>query len=262
MPARSLSEKKAPLVGAFFVIGLYWLPAQAQNCAPPPQSHGAQIGHVHDGDTVTLDDNTRVRLIGINAPEVAHDGKPAQPLANRARDQLRALLREHGNRVTLLDGRQPQDQYGRTLAHLWLPDGTDVTAELLVKGLGWLVAIPPNTRFIECRKEAEAQARKARRGVWAEGVYAAQPSDSLSPRTGGFQRVRGQVTRVSRGGGATWVNLEGDFAIRIPDQDLKEFTERPSARWIGRELEVRGWVYKVRGQLRVTVGHPANLQLL
>jgi micrococcal nuclease len=262
MPLRSLITKKAPLVGAFFVLGLCWLPARAQTCAPPAQAHSAQIRHVHDGDTVTLTDATRVRIIGVNAPEVARDGKPAQPLANRARDHLRSLLREHGNRVTMLDGREPQDQYGRTLAHLWLPDGTDLTSELLGAGLGWLVAIPPNTRFADCRKQAEQRARQARRGVWANGVYPAHESDSLSPGSGGFMRVRGRVTRVNRGGGATWINLQGRFAIRIPDHDLKQFSERPSSRWVGRELEVRGWVYKVRDQLRVTVGHPANLQLL
>jgi hypothetical protein len=67
--------------------------------------------------------------------------------------------------------------------------------------------------------------------------------------------------RVNHGGGATWINLQGRFAVRIPDEDLQEFQQAPAQNWIGRELEVRGWVYQTRGELRVTISHPANLRL-
>jgi len=254
--------KKAPLVGAFFILLLVQLlPARAERCAPPPEAMLIKVRYVHDGDTLTLADDTRVRLIGINTPELARNGEPAQPLAIRARDQLRQLLLRNANRVRALSGREALDQHGRTLAYLWLPDGTDITSELLRAGLGWLVAIPPDTRFIACHEQAESEARRAQRGVWKPGVYDALPSASLDLRTSGFQRVRGRITRVNHGGGATWINLQGRFAIRIPDQDLHEFPNPPEATWIGRELEVRGWIYRTRAELRVNVGHPANILL-
>jgi hypothetical protein len=42
---------------------------------------------------------------------------------------------------------------------------------------------------------------------------------------------------------------------------VDRFTDPPNTDWIGRMLEVRGWVYQSRGELRVNIGHPANLHL-
>lgn len=261
MPITRLRLKKAPLAGAFFVLLAWQCVAAAGGCDVPAAATLVKVRYAYDGDTVTLADNTRVRLIGINTPEIGRNAAPDQPLAIRARDRLRQILFQNANQVRLLPGEQRHDQHGRTLAYLWLPDGTDITTELLRAGLGWLVAIPPDTRFLACHRHAETAARRAKRGVWEPGVYDARPSASLSLRTSGFQRVQGRITRINHGGGATWINLQGHFAVRIPDKDLKAFAQRPSSKWIGRELEVRGWVYRVRGELRVNIGHPANLQL-
>jgi len=262
MPAPPFRLTKAPLFGAFFFLLLAWLsPATADNCSPPPDAGLVKVRYVHDGDTVVLHDDTRVRLIGINTPEVAANGKPAEPLAIRARDHLRRLLFQHGNQVKLLYGEQDRDQHGRTLAYLWLPDGTNITADLLRAGLGWLVAIPPDTRFVDCLSQAEAAARTAQRGVWQGAAGKPAESAELDLRTRGFQLVRGRITRVNHGGGATWINLQGRFAIRIADENLDQFSAPPEPDWIGRMLEVRGWVYQTRGELRVNIGHPANLHL-
>jgi endonuclease YncB( thermonuclease family) len=253
--------KKAPLSGAFFLLLVYLLPVAGETCGPPGDAPLVKVRYVHDGDTLVLTDDTRVRIIGINTPEVASEERRAQPLAIRARDHLRQILFQNGNQVRLLEGEQRQDQHQRTLAYLWLPDGTDVASALLREGYGWLVAIPPDTRFLVCRETAEAQAKQAQRGVWKPGVYPPLKSASLGLRTSGFQRVRGRVVRVNHGGGATWINLQGRFAIRIPDEDRSQFPQPPAQDWVGRDLEVRGWIYQTKGELRVNVGHPANLQL-
>jgi endonuclease YncB( thermonuclease family) len=261
MPTTPALLKKALLSGAFFLLSVHLLPATAESCGPPGDAPLVNVRYVYDGDTLVLSDDTRVRLIGINTPEVATDTQPAQPLAILARDHLRQLLFTHNNQVRLLEGDQRQDRHHRTLAYLWLPDGMDITSELLRAGLGWLVAIPPDTRFLDCHEKAEAEAEQAQRGVWAPGVYPPLKSASLGLRTSGFQRVRGRIVRVNHGGGATWINLQGRFAVRIPDEDLQEFRQPPGENWVGRELEVRGWVYQTRGELRVNISHPANLQL-
>jgi endonuclease YncB( thermonuclease family) len=261
MPVSPVRLKKAPVYGAFFMLLLCLSAAAADNCGPPPESELVKVRYAHDGDTVVLQDGTHVRLVGINTPEVAEEGQPAEPLAIRARDHLRQLLFQHRNQVQLLYGEQRQDRYGRSLAYLWLPDGTNIAAELLNEGLGWLVAIPPDLQFLDCLQKSEAAARTAQRGVWQGDTWAQRESASLDLHTHGFQLVRGRITRVSRGGGATWINLQGRFAIRIPDEDRRQFPDRPSEDWVGRMLEVRGWVYQTRGELRVDIGHPANLYL-
>ena len=254
--------KKAPRVGAFFILLIWVSPASSDSCSPPAISEPVKVRYVHDGDSLVLADSKKIRLIGINTPELAHQDQPNQALAIEARNRLRQLLFQGGNRARLVFGEQQQDSHRRNLAHLWLPDGRNLAAELLREGLAWAIAIPPNVRYLDCYLEAEKTARDASRGIWAHPAHVARDSGELSLRDEGFQRVRGRITRVNRGGGATWLNLPGRFALRIPDQDVKWFKTPPDHGWIGRGIEVRGWLYSAKGELRVTVQHPAALELI
>ncbi len=172
------------------------------------------------------------------------------------------MLFRHGNRAQLSYGETRKDRYGRMLANLWSPEGENLSAELLREGLGWMIAIPPNIRFLACYRDAEQSARKTGTGVWKHPAYKVKQSRELGLRSTGFQRVQGRILRVNHGGGATWINLEGRFAIRIPDADIKYFPDRPQNNWVGRILEVHGWAFKARGELRVTVHHPAMLNFV
>lgn len=253
---------KASRVGAFFVLAcLGQHPLFAASCAPPDAATAVKVSYVHDGDTLALADNRKVRLIGINTPETAHDGRPAQPLSIEARDRARRILFASGNQARALFGLQKIDHYGRSLAHVWTRDGDNLTATLLREGLGWALAIPPNTQLLDCYLEAENEARSASRGVWKHPELQSTDSSQLPLRSTGFQRVHGRIIRINQGGGATWINLEGRFAIRIPDEDLHWFDPAPDQTWIGRTLEVRGWIKQVKGELRVTAHHPASVTL-
>ena len=254
--------KKAP-AGAFFVLVLFCAGASAAalDCGPPANTETVHVRYVHDGDTLALDNDHKIRIIGINTPELGRDGKPAEPLAIRARDRLRQLLFASGNRVRLRYGEQRKDHYGRYLADLWDTHGVNLTAKLLAEGLGWQVVIPPNMRFLDCYRAAENRARKAARGVWGHPAWKARKARDLTLRDTGFQRVRGRVTRVNRGGGATWIELDNRLTLKLPDADRQWFNNPPGPGWAGRQLEVRGWLYRTRGKLRVNIHHPAVLTL-
>lgn len=260
MPPDHQLLKKAPRVGAFFILLIRLSTASADNCSPPATAEPVQVRYVHDGDSLVLADDKKIRLIGINTPELAHQDQPTQALAIKARNHLRQLLFQQGNRARLIYGEQQQDRHRRNLAHLWLADGRNLTAELLREGLAWAIAIPPNVRYLDCYLESEKTARTASRGVWRHPDHVARVASELSLRDEGFQRVRGRVIRVNHGGGATWINLQGRFAVRIPDQDIEWFKKPPDRGWLGREIEVRGWLYAAKGELRVKVQHPAVLQ--
>jgi len=260
MPPDHRLLKKAPLVGAFFVSLIWCSPASADNCSTPATAEPVQVRYVHDGDSLVLGDNKKIRLIGINTPEIAHQKQPTQALAIKARDRLRQLLFQQGNRAQLIYGEQQHDRHRRNLAHLWLADGNNLAAELLREGLGWTIAIPPNVRYLDCYLESEKTARTASCGVWHHPDYVARDSGGLSLRDEGFQRVEGRIIRVNHGCGATWINLEGCFVIRISDQDIGWFKNRPDRNWLGRNIEVRGWLYSAKGELRVNVQHPTALQ--
>ena len=105
-------------------------PAIAAAAAPLP--FNAVVARVIDGDTVRLDDDTSVRLIGINCPELGYAGRSAEPLAERARDTLSRLIGSGSVRV--VPGTEPRDRYGRLLAYLFVAK-VDLQRELLRRRL-------------------------------------------------------------------------------------------------------------------------------
>jgi micrococcal nuclease len=88
-------------------------------CAPGRE---ARVYQVLDGDTVDIDGlgdaGERIRFLGIDAPEIAHEGNPADCWGNEAGDHLRQLA--DGRQVTVTFDEECVDVYGRTLAYVWI----------------------------------------------------------------------------------------------------------------------------------------------
>jgi len=122
------------------------------------------VQRVIDGDTIVLTDGRRVRYIGINSPELANESGPAERFAPEARDYNRNLLGRE--KVRLEFDRERQDQYGRLLAYVFLPDDTFVNAELVKSGNAYCVFRRPNTKYdsLLLQLQREAMAKKA--GMW------------------------------------------------------------------------------------------------
>jgi hypothetical protein len=179
-----------------------------------------------------------VRLIGINAPERARDGRPAEPFAEAATRRLQALVADSGGRVGLRVGTKARDHYGRTLAHAYDRAGGNLEAQLLAEGLGYRVAFEPATGLEDCQREAEAQARGRRVGLWQQ----AQVVSPFDLRSGGFALVRGKVERVQRNRGGLWIELDGPLVLRVEPKLLRHFDVAALQRLAGREVEARGWV--------------------
>ena len=222
-------SRKALLWGAFFIVWLLAPPALADYCSLPGVGQPVISRHVIDGDTLDLADGRRVRLIGINAPEIGRRGSVSEPYAQAARKELLRLA--EGAKLRLLVGDQATDKYGRTLAHLFDEQGANIEARLLRQGLGFTVAVAPNLRLLDCHLRNEQLARNQRAGVWRENPVrqAAQVS------SGGFHLVRGRVDKIERAGEYMWVDLDGPLVLRLPRRS-------DVAGWQGREIEVRGWV--------------------
>lgn len=79
---------------------------------------------VTDGDTITIK-KTQIRLYGIDAPELNH------PYGQKAKWALHRLCKGHAIRAEITD----EDDYGRTVARCYLPDGRDLSAEMVKQGL-------------------------------------------------------------------------------------------------------------------------------
>ena len=112
----------------FSLLALLFFANQSQSVENKSK---AVVASCFDGDTVKLADRRVVRITGIDAPEVVHDNAPEPFYAQKARDELFALL--GGKKVTLkTTSVTPRDRFGRLLADLILEDGQSI-AELMVK---------------------------------------------------------------------------------------------------------------------------------
>jgi Staphylococcal nuclease homologue len=206
---------------------------------------------------VLLRGGQRVRLIGIDAPEIGHDGAPDRPYAQAAKAELARILAASGRRVRLLDGREPRDRYGRLLAHLYSNNGINVSEHLLRLGLAYQVTIPPNDRFRDCYAQAQTDARKHERGLWRLPPVdvAAQPRPAE-----GFTRIRGVVREVRHTRHGAWIELAGRLQLHIAAEDLERFDRLDLSGLTGNLVDALGWIYYYRGEPRMRLRDPTALR--
>jgi micrococcal nuclease len=134
------------------------------------QAERALVSSVVDGDTIRVDLGgavRTVRLIGVDTPELGdrrdRHALP-QPYAREAADFTRRAL--GGQRVRLeYERRDRLDRYGRTLAYVFLEDGTFFNRELVRSGHARVFLRFP-FRYRKQFRADEAAARRAGRGLW------------------------------------------------------------------------------------------------
>ena len=172
MPVRSWRRAGTVLVAVamtWSIIGCQ--PKGASPALPPSGGLVVERVEVIDGDTVAVagpgGDRQRVRIIGIDTPEVAHDGRPRECWAQEATGALRALT-EQADEVRLVedDAVGDRDDYGRLLRQVFVDD-IDVGEQLLAAGharryKALSTASPVAARY----RLVERQARTAGAGLW------------------------------------------------------------------------------------------------
>lgn len=202
-----------------------------------------KVARVSDGDTIKLEDGRSIRILGMNAPEIARGKTPAQPLAREARAAAQAFVQRAGGKVRLGFERERKDRYGRLLAHVYDASGRSLAAELLQKGLALQIAVPPNAQQATCLLAFERRARTRSLGVWKNSYWNAYPVKSLKAGDTGFRYLRGRITRVDVNS-AVWLEFDGNLVARVAKQDWPQFgySKQDWRALKGSLVEVRGWV--------------------
>lgn len=235
-----------------FACCLVQAAAAGPSCAPGPGLTPARLAKVIDGDTLALADGSRLRLIGVNAPETrGSDGRPEAGAVEATRFARKFL---GSGRIGIVVGADRRDRYGRTLAHVYRADGESLEAALLAAGLARQVVVPPNLGQLDCLRQSERGARAARAGLWRSGAFSPRETASLVPGESGFRLLRGRVSAVEPAGSTWWVEIDDRVALRVADADRKYFSLDELRALAGRAVEVRGWLVwrdPARGR-----GHP------
>lgn len=122
-----------------------------------------------DGDTVWVSGKNgpdeKIRLIGIDAHEVRNTPrKKAGFYGKEATAYLRK--RVQGKRVRLEYDVRRYDQYRRTLAYIYLEDGTFINAEMLRKGYAVVMTVTPNVKYADKFILLQQEARRNKQGLW------------------------------------------------------------------------------------------------
>jgi len=127
------------------------------------RSNPVLVRSVVDGDTIDVATVGRVRLLGIDAPEIGHGFDSAAPFGREARERLVSLIL---HRWVRLEQEGPSlDIYNRHLAYVLTDDGAFINAVLVREGLARVSARAPLARLSELQG-AESEAKAARRGMW------------------------------------------------------------------------------------------------
>lgn len=163
MTRRLLSTTFRALMGSLLCIHLTTSADEKLDVASP--IHCRAVTNVHDGDTLTCHTTASqrgfvVRFAGIDAPETG------QMYWRVARDRLKELAASG----TLADCYK-QDQYGRQVCRLRSPKGNDLADAMIGEGLAWHAVRFADEQTPEERAryaKLEAEARQAKRGLWAE----------------------------------------------------------------------------------------------
>jgi micrococcal nuclease len=164
IPVLNTRNRRLLLFLGLLVVALVGRVATSDSDAQP----GRIVKRIVDGDTVTLRDGERVRLLAIDTPE------RGEPLYKDAGLHLAQLV--EGREVRLEFGPRRRDSYHRLLAHLWLGD-TLISEAMLASGYARYYPWKDDTLHRNALLSAQTEARKAKRGIWglplpaSESVY-------------------------------------------------------------------------------------------
>ena len=142
-----------------------------RNRFQPGKPFPVRVVRIQDGDSLLVrplsrnGDELRLRLYGIDAPE------RDQEFGREARDRLNSLVRE---KTDLILEPMDTDRYGRLVGVLYFRAsgrGRSVNRLLVQEGLArWYSQYGGQELGLE---QAEREARRARRGIWASGKQVA-----------------------------------------------------------------------------------------
>jgi len=222
------------------------------------ETRWVQVKYIFDGDTFATATGERIRLLGINTPEVTHGSERGQVMGVSATRELKSLIA--GQIVRLAFDKERRDIYGRTLAQVWRHDGTWVNGEMVRLGWAHVYTFTPNLHWAEKLLALERPARKQHRGIWSTRRFAVLPANKVKKYyMKQFRVVTGTINRINRNGfGFRLAKLN----ISIPRKYRVWFKPSPHLH-TGQSVTVRGVIRAGRsGSLYLALHSPSDLETL
>jgi micrococcal nuclease len=136
----------------------------------PSDAEKHTVRNVYDGDTLTLTDERRVRMLGIDSPEI----KQNQPFAQEAKAYTKSKCDKRDVWISFERNLEKQDHYGRLLAFVWVKNDSGsgyLNVNEGIVGAGLASAYIPNqqSKLHNWDKlvQLQSHARTQKRGMWS-----------------------------------------------------------------------------------------------
>lgn len=217
------------------------------------------VNKVYDGDTVKISDGRKIRLLGINTPEIEH----AQQLEQAGGDLAKQWLSDKllNKRIRLEYDQEKRDKYKRVLAHVFTEQGRHINADLVRLGYASANIYPPNLKYVNEILQAENSAQANKLGIWHYPAYQSKDTGELNKTNKrGWQRIKGRVSRVYSTSKNHYLRLDADFYIRINIKYSQYFAELEQLQ--GKLVEVRGWVRRYKEGYSMSIRHSSALIII
>ena len=223
------------------------------------------VTDVVDGDTFTLDSGERVRLIGVDTPEMGEE------YYAEATEHLTALIL---NKQVELEGDvSNRGHYGRLLRYVWI-DGMMVNEELVRSGLAESKHYSPDTKYQDILDEAEVKAHDSRLGIWSDTVNFddIDPGDIVHYRdamqyVGEIRTVEGRIVQTYRNedAGIIFLNFndpyKGYFTVVIWSDDWDRFPDDCEDYYYGKDVLVTGKIIEYKDAPEIEVSDPSQIEV-
>ncbi len=159
------------MLKVFYLLAFWLLVFGPESVFAQQRTGLLEISKFVDGDTFwVLKENgqkEKIRLIGIDTPEARRTGRSeVEYFGKEATDYVKRILT--GRKVRLEYDVERYDRYKRTLAYVYLDDGTFLNALLVKEGYASATTFPPNVRYAECFVKLQREARNQNKGMWKD----------------------------------------------------------------------------------------------
>ena len=172
----TIQNPKNDLIVFLFFIILFLVLSYSNSIAQVPfyvpysYQFKARVARVIDGDSFVLSDSQRVRMLGIDTPELTSKDSFFVFYANKAKLLTDSLIAGKVIKLTL-EG-NTRDFFGRLLAYVWLTnssgkDSLFIQAEHLKKGFARISYYPEGSRYYDIFYNLRRTAMKNNIGIWS-----------------------------------------------------------------------------------------------
>ncbi|GIU08125.1 nuclease [Shewanella sp. c952] len=232
---------------------------QASQCMPIHFDESVVLDYVNDGDTLTLQDGRRVRLIGVDAPEIDFKSSAlSQSYAVEAKSFLQSHLKP-GQTLKLAFDQRKLGPYGRTLAYVYTEQGEHLQELLLANGFA-KSKVFQNDMFWQCLADIETVARRNNIGLWQHQDYKVRAVETLSREDSNrWLEIRGVVTGYERKGQLFELIIDEKLVLMITKQDISKFDNILNLKLLQSPVLVRGKVYFSYSKWRLNGTHPSQI---